>query len=318
MQELTIVMYHYVRELRNSRYPNIKGLNTSEFKKQISFFKQRYTFVRIEDIYDAVYYGQSLPKNPIYLTFDDGYLDHYTNVFPILKQNDIEGFFSMPAKILKEREVLDVNKIHLLLACAKENEILDLLYQKLDDYRQAGFEYPSNKELFLEITREKSRFDSDVVIFIKRILQTYLPLSLRRCLTEELFEKFVLKNGRIHKDVIIDEMYLNMDQIRHMAKSGMVFGSHGYGHEWLGNMDIEDMKKDIDASIEFWDGLLGDRIPTICFPYGSYNKEVLQYSAEKGFRLGFSTKVGIAELSEENALTLQRFDTNDFYPKKAS
>ena len=33
----TIVMYHYVRELRRSRYPGIKGLSTEKFRGQLDY-----------------------------------------------------------------------------------------------------------------------------------------------------------------------------------------------------------------------------------------------------------------------------------------
>lgn len=39
MKELTIVMYHYVRDLKNSRYPNIKGMDVGLFEQQIQFFR---------------------------------------------------------------------------------------------------------------------------------------------------------------------------------------------------------------------------------------------------------------------------------------
>ena len=48
--EVTVVMYHYVRDLKNSRYPNIKGLDIEKFKKQINFFKKNYNFIRMEDL----------------------------------------------------------------------------------------------------------------------------------------------------------------------------------------------------------------------------------------------------------------------------
>ena len=44
--EVTVVMYHYVRDLKNSRYPNIKGLDIDKFKKQIKFFKENYNFIK--------------------------------------------------------------------------------------------------------------------------------------------------------------------------------------------------------------------------------------------------------------------------------
>ncbi|MGV8982708.1 hypothetical protein [Clostridium sp.] len=36
--KVSIVMYHYVRDLKNSRYPEIKGLDYNLFKNQIDFF----------------------------------------------------------------------------------------------------------------------------------------------------------------------------------------------------------------------------------------------------------------------------------------
>ena len=36
---LYISMYHYVRDLKNSRYPDIKGLDVDLFYEQMMFFK---------------------------------------------------------------------------------------------------------------------------------------------------------------------------------------------------------------------------------------------------------------------------------------
>lgn len=313
---MKVVMYHYVRELENTRYPNIRGLRVSEFKKQIEHFKANYKFVTITDIYDSIYNNKQLPENSIYLTFDDGYLDHYTNVFPILKLNNIEAFFSMPAKILAQREILDVNKIHLILSSVSKEEIIKRLNESLDYYRGREFSYPDNEEIYLELTKEKSRFDSDDIIYIKRVLQTYLPIDLRKLITEKLFKEFVLDRAGVSKEAIINEHYMSYDQVRLMAKSGMVFGCHGYAHDWIGNMTDDQMREDIDKSVDFWGDIITEKIPVMCFPYGSYNEKSLSYARKKGFEIGFGTKVGEAQLNKENALTLQRFDTNDFYPKK--
>lgn len=39
MGKLTIAMYHYVRDLKYSRYPEIKGLDYKLFKQQIHFLQ---------------------------------------------------------------------------------------------------------------------------------------------------------------------------------------------------------------------------------------------------------------------------------------
>jgi len=50
ISKLTVVMYHYVRDLKNSRYPEIKGLDVNLFREQIDFLGKNYHFVRIEDV----------------------------------------------------------------------------------------------------------------------------------------------------------------------------------------------------------------------------------------------------------------------------
>ena len=120
MQELSIIMYHFVRELQYTRYPKIKGLLASEFKEQLRYIKKHYQFVTMKECMEAIYSDdiKSMPPNSILLTFDDAYIDHYMTVFPVLEAENIQGSFFPPAKAILNHEVLDVNKIHFLLACA--------------------------------------------------------------------------------------------------------------------------------------------------------------------------------------------------------
>ena len=116
--QCTIVMYHYVRELPYSRYPQIKGLLTSQFKEQLAYIEKNYQFVTVDDCINAIYFDGDFPLNAILLTFDDAYIDHFMTVFPILESKGIQGCFFPPAKPVLEYEVLDVHKIHFLLASA--------------------------------------------------------------------------------------------------------------------------------------------------------------------------------------------------------
>lgn len=52
MRQLKVVMYHYVRDLKNSRYPDIKGMDYEKFKRQIRYLRDRYNIVRMEDVLD--------------------------------------------------------------------------------------------------------------------------------------------------------------------------------------------------------------------------------------------------------------------------
>lgn len=41
------IMYHYVRDLKNSEYPTIKGLDKELFEKQLAYLLEHYTPVRM-------------------------------------------------------------------------------------------------------------------------------------------------------------------------------------------------------------------------------------------------------------------------------
>ena len=101
-QLVSIVMYHYVRDLKNSRYPEIKGLSIELFNEQISYIQKHYHVISAYDLMDAVQYGHDLPPNPLLLTFDDGYSDHFSNVFPELDKKKLPGCFFPTRKVHPE------------------------------------------------------------------------------------------------------------------------------------------------------------------------------------------------------------------------
>lgn len=50
MQKLYIAMYHYTRDLKHSRYPEIKGMDSSLFRKQIEFIKESFHVMTMEQV----------------------------------------------------------------------------------------------------------------------------------------------------------------------------------------------------------------------------------------------------------------------------
>ena len=58
----TIVMYHFVRDLKNSRYPEIKGLDISLFKEQIKYLKKFYNFITMEQDPPLLQNYKALPE----------------------------------------------------------------------------------------------------------------------------------------------------------------------------------------------------------------------------------------------------------------
>ena len=113
---LTVIMYHYVRDLTRSRYPAIKGRCTADFEAQLDYIERHHTVVRLRDVVAAARGERALPEAPCVLTFDDGLLDHFETVFPRLVERGLVGAFFPSARPLRNHVVLDVHKLHFVLA----------------------------------------------------------------------------------------------------------------------------------------------------------------------------------------------------------
>lgn len=311
MNYLTVVMYHYVRDYKNTSYPGIKGMDVTEFVSQLKYFTRHYEFVTVEDCRNALRGNRILPGNAILLTFDDGYADHYEHVFPLLKSRDIQGLFFVPARPVLERVVLDVNKIHHVLACSQNpSELLgklnDLIVKNSDKY---GLKSPNDYAASIDCT---SRYDTKEVILMKRLLQKELPLEARNSFTNELFAQYVTPD----EDEFAKNFYLSIDQMRVMASEGMRFGHHGYTHQWLTTLPVHQRKLEIEMGLSLLQQI-GTKTDNwvLSYPYGDYDDELAEMAKSSGCFLAFTSTPDIAVLSPENQMRLPRLDANDF-PKE--
>ncbi|MDY0142885.1 MAG: polysaccharide deacetylase family protein [Bacteroidales bacterium] len=307
MSRLTVVMYHYVRDLSNSRYPKIKGLDFSLFIGQIKYLLKNYSFIKMEDLIDSIYNNKQLPSNAVLLTFDDAYIDHYLNVFPVLDYYQIQGSFFAPVKAITEHEVLDVNKVHFILASANEKDIIDMIKGLLLEIKNEPGIYGFSH--YYETLAKPTRFDSKDVIFIKRLLQHALPKASREKTVNELFEKFV----GIEESTFSRELYMNEYHYKTMLKHGMHIGGHGYDHYWMDKLTKEAQTSEVLKTKNFLSALgVDEDYYSYCYPYGSHNNDTINILKSNGFKCAFTTDVNTINIKENyNQFTIPRLDTND-------
>lgn len=309
---VTIIMYHYVRDLKNSSYPDIKGLDVTLFEGQIEYLLNYYKVITMEEVIEAIYKGKKLPSKAALLTFDDGYIDNYQTVFPILNKYSLQGSFYIPYKTVKENKMLDINKLHFALASVEDkSQIITDIYTLLDEYRT---EYTLKEtSYYYEKLAQASRFDTAEVIFIKRLLQRELEEELRNIITDKLFKKYVGES----EESFSQKLYMNTDQIKQLINSGMHIGGHGYNHYWLENLDEREQRRQINLSLELLEELGVDLSSwTFSYPFGSYNATTIKLLKEKHCKLAITTKVDLACLNICDPFELPRLDTNDLPKEK--
>jgi peptidoglycan/xylan/chitin deacetylase (PgdA/CDA1 family) len=302
---LTILNYHYVRPLSRTRYPAINGCDVEIFVSQLDFLTDNYSIMSMSDLIGHLGAKEPLPPRAALLSFDDGFADHFDYVLPLLYARDLTGCFYPPAAPVLEHRLLDVHKIHFLLAggpeistiCNALNELV--LEQELGDIDE-----------FASLFRHPSPRDSAEIIYVKRMLQKGLPPNARKEISSILFERFISVDER----AFAEELYCSLDQLRLMAALNMHIGSHGYEHLWLSTLDPEHQRSEMIRSVEFLDLIYDQSIShrTICYPYGDHSDITLQVAKEVGFVLGLADHHGIANLLEDDLWALPRVSTSDF------
>ncbi len=306
MNQLTIVMYHYVRPIRDSLFPGIKGLEFHNFKRQLDYLSAHYTFITASDVMAAIKYGRHLPSNACWLTFDDGYKDHLLYVLPELLKRGIQGAFFPPVEPVVNRVMLDVNSLHFILASCDNSSTLVTDLNKLCN--ESGVSLDSI-DGYWKKHAHPSRYDTKEVMYIKSMLQHVLPKAVRSEITSYLFDHYVGKNQK----EFADELYLSPLDVRSLINAGMYVGSHGYSHFWMNQEDVDTQKREIRLSLDFLMAMGMDCSEWImCYPYGAYNQNTIELLSNMGCVAGLTTEVAMANLSVMHPLKLPRFDTNDF------
>jgi peptidoglycan/xylan/chitin deacetylase (PgdA/CDA1 family) len=89
-------MYHYISAPPAGAdvYRRDLSVTPEMFDRHLAFLHdQGYSVVTLDDLLYALAQGRPLPPKPVILTFDDGYVDNYTEAFPILRKHSMVGHF---------------------------------------------------------------------------------------------------------------------------------------------------------------------------------------------------------------------------------
>ncbi|MFH1857998.1 MAG: glycosyltransferase [Candidatus Omnitrophota bacterium] len=99
---IRVLTYHRVNEVSPADRLSVK---TSEFQKQMAHLHRRgYRTLSPEALSEALKSG-ILPEKSVFITFDDGYRDNFTDAFPILKNFDFRATVFVATELVgKERD----------------------------------------------------------------------------------------------------------------------------------------------------------------------------------------------------------------------
>lgn len=110
---IPVLMYHSVMYEKGNQL----RIPKEKFYDQMKYLKDNeYTTLTLDELYNFLVNNKLVPEKSIVITFDDGYVDNYTNAYPVLKE------FGFKATIFVITCTVDTNSSYLTSSQLKELE----------------------------------------------------------------------------------------------------------------------------------------------------------------------------------------------------
>ncbi|MDO8638046.1 MAG: polysaccharide deacetylase family protein [Candidatus Daviesbacteria bacterium] len=109
-----ILFYHYIGNNPNPAdlVRNNLSVSPDKFDEQMRYLKENgYNSISLDTLYPSLRGQTTLPSKPVVLTFDDGYIDFYTNAYPILLKYGLHATVFIPTNLMNQGYYLSWNQI---------------------------------------------------------------------------------------------------------------------------------------------------------------------------------------------------------------
>jgi peptidoglycan/xylan/chitin deacetylase (PgdA/CDA1 family) len=256
---VVVFCYHSINDL-----DSIISLPVKKFQKQINYLKQKGFKALSADEFLSFQRKGSVPSGKwCLITFDDGFMDNYTNAFPKLHELDFPFVVFLATDYIGGKAGWAIRDLAEIFSVKDAEALKDRSTTELiDDFRNSDF--------------------------VKRNMKFQLSCSddhIRRFIAE-------LKNLALMK-------MMTWDEVTEMAGSGVDFASHSCSHPYLADLHPEDILREVKESKELIDKVLKKRTLLFCYPYGIYSNYAKRIIAGQGFEASFGVELSVCRHFED-------------------
>ena len=287
-RDLRVLAYHRVRELGDGFAfdPDLVSATPEDFRAQMRHVAQRFHPVSCREVVAALDGGPALPRDPVLVTFDDGYDDNHAIAFPILREFGVPATFFVATGHIDNGLPYGYDWLAHLVVTARTGR-LQLPTLDIDVPLPSGLE--ARREL------------SGLVLYRLK----YLDDAGQQALIAE-FERAC---DRPRSQGHVDCRPMTWDQLREMRDAGMDIGAHGVHHRMLAKLPDEALLDEVTQCQRRLTEELGTPAISVSYPVGgpdAYDARVIDAVRAHGFRIGFSYVSGTNPLPAADRYRLLR------------
>lgn len=256
-----IFLYHSIGNVANDC--NGIAVSSNNFIEHIEYLKSKYLILSIEELMQ--YRGE---KRAVAISFDDGYQDFYSEVFPIIKEKQVPVTLFVSTGIIAENTELWTTELAQLI---------------LGEF--------SVKSIEISIRNQNYRFsmidpyERMAVYSFLRFLCMGLTNNERQGVMKMLEESFKKRCGHSMKGI-------SREQLKELSESEHItIGAHTVSHPSLGMISQDECNYEIEKSIEQLGSIIDRKIRLFAYPYGrknDFNENVKTSLMNNGIEYAFT------------------------------
>lgn len=295
MSDPFILMYHrIIEEPTNDIIPVQPGMyvTNNTFQMHVEYLKEYYDVLSLDVLLDNYFSGKKM-KQCCSITFDDGWIDNYSNAFEILKFHKIPASFFLATSFIGTNSRFWSEDVALFL---QKNDETSIRYLFSRCNVQSDLKYIiMSKRILLE----------DKITEVVRIMK-YIDTNVRDNMINTMTEYN-------NKCINIEKTMMDWDQVNEMHRSGLCnFYPHSHSHELLSTMNENKINEEVLTSQRMiYQNIHNEiNVDIFCYPSGITNNKVISVLKKHDFKYALGTNNG--KLNDSNGrYEINRIRTHD-------
>jgi peptidoglycan/xylan/chitin deacetylase (PgdA/CDA1 family) len=266
---------------------------TDVFERHMQFLRDQFRVISLQELVQR-WSNRDWDKVARYcvVTFDDGWLDNYRHAYPILRKWEIPATIFLPTDFIGTDEWFWPEKVAY---CVKKLTADSEAYGKGIAILQKHVRIDEAHMRMARASEAAGRDLADRVIEACKDLGPGAISELIAAFSHDL--AIVLPHERC---------IVNWDEVSHMGKDRISFGSHSRSHRILTQLSMADVGDELEGSQKVLKSRGVNYVPVFCYPNGNMNSEIQALTKACGYLAAVGVRPGLEGSHPESLFDLRR------------
>ena len=249
------------------------------FERHMRLLQRDFRILSLQEFEGHVATRAPFESGSCLVTFDDGWIDTYTEAWPILRRLDIPAVVYLPTQFIGSNDTFWQEHLSRLLsdAAAVLSHEPSFGPPLLDALRTSHL-----TQLF-DAVATRNRFTILDCVRAQKLNTAGDPLAAIDRLSRLLGPRASADHG---------DRFMSWEQVRELSGEGLAFGVHGHSHRILSTLTKQEVFDELTTSRGIIERELGTRVTSMSYPNGGWSPPIAALVGELGFSVGFSMERG--------------------------